>query len=857
MRIKLLFIALCFTTSIALGQDYHRCSFLEANGWHTHEGKRRFAAFEKVLQEKIAERRAKGLNQRTTGTIYKIPTIVHVIHNGEAIGEGPNIAAEQVYSQIEVLNEDFRKLNADFNSTRAMFRDVAGDAEIEFVLATEDPDGNLLPEPGIHRYNGGKNSWAFGGGSGDAETVLKPQTSWDPSKYANMWTVNFTEGQLLGYAQFPQQVVNGLNFPGYSNADETDGVVMGYRFFGSRDKYPDGNYGSSQYDLGRTTTHEVGHWLGLRHIWGDGGCGIDDFVDDTPAQGTNYANGSGIPSCAPDTSNTCGSLDMWENFMDYSDDRCLTMFSQGQVERMRTVMENDTRRLALTTSPVGVSDIPTEPFNAPVYSFTTTACGITFKSDAYVALSTETASGISWTFENGSISSSTDQMVSVDFPPGTHEVTLSMTSSLGTTTATFNVTIGSGTTTTLPLATDFSSGIPTEWAQPSNSWLAVSTATSNGDAIGIDNFANDYSGDPQNLQAQVFSLDGVTHLQISFDVAYAYYQDGNAVDYDSLGLWLYDGCNESFLFWQKGGDELSTTSPSATSYFPATDNEWRTETILVAIPEGWNNAAVIFSNIGYFGNNLFIDNVSIEAADLPLTLNITGDELICDESSTTLTSSITDADSYEWTKLGSSTVIGTNASLEISESGNYQLFITKGVDRGLATKEVTFAETPTAAFSYKADETTLIVTFNNESTGATSYQWDFDDGQTSTSIHPTHLYADFGDYTVTLTATSICGSNNTSQLLSEITALEDNAISQQIKLFPNPNRGEFVLDLSQSLSFQRATIQLVDITGRVVWEQQADYFAQKTIKLQNPTKGIYFVKLNLDGQLAVKRLLVE
>ncbi len=267
-------------------------------------------------------------------SVYRIPVIVHVVHNGEEIGTGANISEAQVRSQIDVLNEDFRKMTGTNG-----FSENGVDTQIEFYLAETDPDGNALAETGIHRYDGGLPVWPTGLAT-TVDSRLKPATIWDPNRYFNIWTVNFggfVGRNLLGYAQFPSS--SGL--PGLNDNEgsaETDGVVVGYKYFGSAEKgnFPDLN---ETYNLGRTCTHEVGHWLGLRHIWGDGDCLVDDFCEDTPT--------SNEPNYSCEEHFSCGSRDMIENYMDYTTDQCMNVFTQNQKDRMIQVLKNSPRRNSL------------------------------------------------------------------------------------------------------------------------------------------------------------------------------------------------------------------------------------------------------------------------------------------------------------------------------------------------------------------------------------------------------------------------------------------------------------------------------------------------------------------------------
>ncbi|MEL1245624.1 M43 family zinc metalloprotease [Flavobacterium sp. DGU11] len=310
--------------------------------------------FEQWLAPKVAEARARRLQKsgQNTNTVVNIPVVVHVIHNGDAVGSNENIAEGQILSQITVLNQDFRKL---LNTPGHNDNPVGADLEIEFCMAQRDPAG--LNTSGIIRYDlGSENGWDME----DVE-VLKTQTQWDPTKYLNIWVVNeiYVGGflQLAGYAQFPTDSgVDGLD-GGTPVTANTDGVVIAANCFGSADVYPGGNYYPNK-DKGRTASHEIGHFFGLRHIWGDEtDCMGNDFCDDTPAAAD--AN-EGCPDADWDSCPNDAGHDMVQNYMDYTDDACLNIFTLNQKDRVVAVLANSPRRASLTTSD---GCVPGETFN--------------------------------------------------------------------------------------------------------------------------------------------------------------------------------------------------------------------------------------------------------------------------------------------------------------------------------------------------------------------------------------------------------------------------------------------------------------------------------------------------------------
>jgi PKD repeat protein len=356
--------------------------------------------FELSIQNKIAEINARASGGRTQATIITIPIIVHVVHNGESVGTGTNISKEQVQAQLEVLNEDFRKKigTPGYNTSG-----VGADIEIEFCLSPVNENGVTLSEPGIHRVRGSQSSWS----RAQIDGTLKPSTIWNSNLFYNVWTLKFggTDVNLLGYAQFPDQSnLDGLSSIG--GPASTDGVVVQYSSFGSADK---GTFPVMQapYNKGRTLTHETGHWLGLRHIWGDGVCG-NDFVSDTPTQ-QNESRGCPTNKLSCDGSTPA----MVQNYMDYSDDACMNIFTSGQKTRIRAVMELSPRRKTL-----GQSDICSGQANEiPVAKFTRDdkKCILLGSSLTFTDLSTNFPTSWQWTFEGGDPSSSTSKSPKVKY----------------------------------------------------------------------------------------------------------------------------------------------------------------------------------------------------------------------------------------------------------------------------------------------------------------------------------------------------------------------------------------------------------------------------------------------------------
>ena len=322
--------ALCFSMN---ADAQHRC-FSTEYMQHKIEQDPSILHNMEAIEEHTQAYATNEASMRSAATTYTIPVVFHVVYKGAS----ENVPDYVILGQLDVLNEDFTATNADLASVVPAFTGIIGNSDIDFCLATTAPDGS--PTTGIERYTTTRNSF-----SAFSDNVKTDVPAWNTNQYLNIWVCDIGGG-ILGYAQFP------------GGPASTDGVVIDYQYTG-RDSWSSGPL--SPYNLGRTLTHEVGHWLNLRHIWGDGGCSVDDGVADTPvSNGANYG--------CPTSSSSCSSLDNVQNFMDYSDDDCLVMFSAGQGTRMRATMvsggpraSNVAASASLCSGVTPTCDIPANP----------------------------------------------------------------------------------------------------------------------------------------------------------------------------------------------------------------------------------------------------------------------------------------------------------------------------------------------------------------------------------------------------------------------------------------------------------------------------------------------------------------
>lgn len=578
--------------------------------------------------EAVAEQyRFDGSNNFSVQQIITIPIVIHVIYNNSS----QNISNAQIQSQIDVLNEDFRRLNSDTNITRNIFKPVAGDAMIQFCLAQRDPAGNLTD--GIIRTYTTQSSW----GCDDSMkfSAYGGQDGWPGDQYLNIWVCNLNCAN--GYAYYP------------GTPDPYDGVVVHYYVFGRVGNVAPGHNG-------RTGTHEVGHYLGLYHTFDYGTCaGISpnncvssgDKMCDTPS--------SDYPGYGCDTMlNNCTEIpvdfpNQIENYMDYADDMCRNMFSLDQINRMRAMLLSF--RNILLISPGCISPLTSyydaalleiaKPFAemcssslAPLIKIGNISSSALNALEIYYRIDGGAYSLYNW---NGAIATGYSAWATlpvISVTAGAHIFDCYLDNPNGFTDQnaandTANISFDnliSGNGVLIPFNEGFENGIfpPPGWflSNPDYDriWEPNSSAGGYGASTACAYFRNFYNGSTGTHDGLItpkldFTVTGNT--SVMFDVAYA---APNSPFYaDTLKLFYSLDCGETWIqVYVKGGNQLSTApAPVTFSEFTPDSSEWRTETVPVAAATGNPLVTFKFENVSRWGNNLYLDNINI-----PVTIGI-------------------------------------------------------------------------------------------------------------------------------------------------------------------------------------------------------------------------------------------
>ncbi len=539
----------------------------------------------KELEEFTAKYALQKSNER--GTVYVIPVVFHIIHNNGI----ENISNEQVYDAVRVLNEDFRKLNADTSDIVQAFKAIAGDSEIEFRMAQKDPQGNCTN--GITR-------------TASMETYLgeMPSTSdvsrWPRENYLNVWVVNSISFGAAGYTNYPSTL---HWYP------EEDGIMILHSYVGS--------IGTGNYVRSRAMTHEVGHWINLMHTWGDSNdpemasnCNDDDNVADTPnTMGWTYCNLTG---------NSCSSLDNVQNYMDYS--YCHKMFTQGQATRMRAALTSTIAQRYNLWQPENLILTGTDSNLLCKADFSVSKTEICVGETVnFKDLSYNEPSSWNWSFPGATLTTSSDRNPVVTYNiPGIYDVNLIVSDGVSTISENRNGYIAVLQTSGLALPfvegfESFTSLLENNWfvnnPDQDQSWEVTNTGATGLKSIRINNFNNPI-GAVDEISSTTIDLSSFVKVNISFKVAYA--KKNASVTTDELKLFVSSNCGTIWVQRWSQSASLATAPAQASAFTPTDSSQWMKYTIST-LPLAYMNSnfrfKFQFKNGG--GNNIYIDDINI------------------------------------------------------------------------------------------------------------------------------------------------------------------------------------------------------------------------------------------------------
>jgi len=626
-----------------------------------------------------------------SGVVYTIPVVFHILHNNGA----ENISDAQIHDAMVILNRDFRKLNADVNNVYSQFIPLAGDAEIEFVLAKVAPNGACFN--GITRT---VTSSSTTNGETQVNLVVNGnnvyQGVWAHNKYLNVYVAANLISGAAGYTFLP----NGNSQATTSNM-YYNGIFMLHNYVGSM--------GTGNATRSRALTHEVGHWLNLSHVWGGddiGTCGTD-YVADTPQ--TNGSNGV----CTLTKASCDGTADNVENYMDYS--YCSKMFTHGQVTRMRTAIVSTVggrSNIWTTANLTSVGAIPgTSLCSAEINATSTGLCAGT--STTYsVQNTTAQITSYSWTFPGGTPATSTAASPTVTYnTAGTYNATVVVTTSSNnrTITNTNYITVESSVTPlALPIVEGFANTTfpPANWSITNGgnaaTWVRSSsqgTAPTAGNSVVIDNYNINNVGAIDDLNTPAFSLANLESAQIKFDVAYRPYTGQS----DKLEVLVSPGCGMEYVtVYSKSGTALRTESNSTSSAYTS-PSTWRNETIDLAPYLGSASVKVKFRNTNGYSNYLYLDNINISGVSgTPAgTASFSSSQSnACVGQTVTFTNTSNGASSYAWNfGAGASPATATGAgphSVTYSTTGGKNVTLSINGGSSSANQVVQVTATPNA-----------------------------------------------------------------------------------------------------------------------------------------------------------------
>jgi hypothetical protein len=541
---------------------------------------------------------------------YIIPVVVHVIHEG---GD-ENISNAQVKDQIRILNEDYRRQNKDTVNTPGPFKGLAADFNIEFRLAQLDPNGNCTD--GInHVYSRLTN---------EARDNVKSVIWWDNTKYLNIWVVkSITDGGgggsgvILGFSSFP-----GLD-------PSKDGIVVRSDCFGSI-----GTVLAANYDKwGRTSTHEVGHYLSLRHIWGDdnGSCSADDGVSDTPLEGDQHYGCGTFPILDNCSANYPGIMFM--NYMDYSDGNCVNMFKKGQKAKSDGILSTTRNKLWSPTNLIATGTDGSPAVNCTPNPDFITDGDMVCEGDS-VAFKDMTWHGVpttwAWSFPGGSPSSSGSASPKIKYnTAGNYDVSLTTSNGSGTKSITKTAKIFVSPNSAIVQDTLVYNESYDVTRVPGQDWYVInpdagSPSWKKSFISGTDSvmrISQQTSNVLYHMDEMISPSINITKMpspMMKFNVAYVRKAVSTNTD-DALKVFLSPDCGQTWTQrYSKTGTILATAAVKAGFFTPSTA-DWRTETVSLSTVQLKPNVRIKFQfSGGAESNNIYINDFKIYSSTVGL-----------------------------------------------------------------------------------------------------------------------------------------------------------------------------------------------------------------------------------------------
>lgn len=565
-------------------------------------------ALEKFTQEFIANK----ANQKSVAPTYIIPIVFHVIYSTP----NGNISSAQIVNQVDILNKEFMRKQADTILTPSAFLPFAGKFNVEFRLATKDPNGNCTN--GINRIYSTLSACSIG--SDD----VKALSYWPTNSYLNIWLVETMHYPWLtscnggGYATFP------------GGAPNLDGINIRSDLIGSiGTAATNSSFGNFK---GRYLIHELGHWFNLRHIWGDATCG-NDFVADTPPALTSN---NGCPPFPRNNNNSCGANangEMFNNYMDYTNGNCLNMFTQGQVIRMDAAINSSiSGRNNLWSNANLLSTGTADPYIYPLTNcvanpdilplgplVTCVGDSVKFTDNSYGGIATAR----NWSFTGGNASSLTDSIVKVVYnTPGVYNVTLSKTFSSATKTNTFVNKVhvlNPVSAVSLPITEGFENQgtVFLNWRtinknNDASKWdFENNTSYSGSYCYALNNFSQQGPSTDEFITPG-YDFSAVSSVTVSFRYSYA---EAAASPNDRFEISVSKDCGKTWIpyFWKTGASLKTVTGTVPSSFMPGIGTtEWKLENTK---PDDFDIGAQTYFRFSFTnggnGNNIFIDDINI------------------------------------------------------------------------------------------------------------------------------------------------------------------------------------------------------------------------------------------------------